>query len=110
MAVQKHAQSGAFDLLSQPARQRLRARVADAGGDTSSVAREIRAQIEQLDDQSRPGTDGTRAMRQAERAFFVAQLSYLDVLAQPVAQQDQPAKPHGIARIWSTFTRQREAK
>ena len=71
------------------ARQRLRARVTDAGG-VGPVARESNAQCEQIDDPAAPDDDGLRIKRQAERAFFVAQLTYLDQLAQQAKQQDQP--------------------
>ncbi len=106
MADHKHDQVQAFDLLSQAARQRLRARIADAGGDTAQVAREIGAQLERLDMQPAPAGEGASIKRQAERAFLVAQLTYLTHLAQQADQPDQPRERRGLGRIWNVFKRQ----
>jgi hypothetical protein len=95
-----------FDLLSQLAQQRLRARVADSGGDIVVVAAEIRAQLDQLDQEvvDRPETRGDR---QADRAFFVAQLTYLDLLASAETRHEAP-QPRGLfARLRTAFGRTR---
>lgn len=110
MAVQQHPQTGSFDLLSQTARQRLRARVADAGGDTAAVAREIQAQLDHVDGESLPDTGGTRISGQAERAFLVAQLTYLNTLSQGADQQEQRAKQSRLGWLWQRLHRQRAAE
>ena len=79
-----------FDLLNQASQQRLRARVADAGGNIAAVADEVRAELGALDREIArdPGSSGGR---QADRAYFVAQLMFLDMLGQA---QPQPERPH----------------
>jgi hypothetical protein len=94
-----------FDLLSQPAQQRLRARVADADGDIAAVANEVRAELHALDRGGVISHDTSR-QQQADRAFFVAQLTYLDLLARDAAQNDQP-QPRGLlARLRTAFSRE----
>jgi hypothetical protein len=94
-----------FDLLSQPAQQRLRARVSDAGGDIATVANEVRAELEELD-QRRAATSGTDRLQQADRAFFVAQLTYLDLLAGVEARPQRPQRRGLLARVRSALGRE----
>jgi hypothetical protein len=94
MSTPAKAQSPSFDLLSQPARQRLRARVSDARGDLAAVREEIAAALTRLDQESAGANASTY---QATRAFHVAQLTYLDHLAQS-EQSGEPARAGGL---WS---------
>jgi hypothetical protein len=98
-----------FDLLNQAAQQRLRARVADAGGNIAAVADEIRAQLGELDQEIARHPE-TRGGRQADRAFFVAQLTFLDMLAQAQAQPDQPRERGWLARLRAAFGRAQTAE
>ena len=69
-------------ILSPEARERLDARVAEAGGDLTVVEREIAAQLAELDSTPMPEEEGTeRTQYQADRAFYVAQIGYLEKLA-----------------------------
>jgi hypothetical protein len=99
-----------FDLLNQAAQQRLRARVADAGGNIAAVADEIRAQLNELDQEiARDPESG--GGRQADRAFFVAQLMFLDMLAQIEAQSKQPQRERGwLSRLRAAFGRAQTAE
>jgi hypothetical protein len=103
-----HPDQTRFDLLSQTAQQRLRARVADAEGDITVVANEIRAQLDELDREiaNRPEVIGDR---QADRAFFVAQLIYLDMLVQAQVPSGQPRARGWLARLRALFGRARTA-
>jgi hypothetical protein len=98
-----------FDLLNQAAQQRLRARVADADGNIAAVADEVRAELAELDQELArdPGSSGSR---QADRAFFVAQLTFLDLLGQAQAQPEQPAERGWLARLRSAFGRAQTAE
>jgi hypothetical protein len=104
MTNEMHTQLKDFDLLSQPAQQRLRARVADAHGDLGAVAAEVRAQLEACDAAAQSSSD------QADRAFLVAQVAFLDALAQ-ATQTSTPARRPGImARIRTLFHQRETAK
>ena len=98
-----------FDLLNQAAQQRLRARVADAGGDIAVVAGEIRAQLSEVDQEiaDHPESAGNR---QADRAFFVAQLTFLDILARAQVQPEQPRERGWLARLRAAFGRAQTAE
>jgi len=97
-----------FDLLNQAAQQRLRARVADAGGDIAAVASEIRARLDKVEqelvDQQDMAVD-----RQSDRAFYIAQLTFLDMLARSQASPDQPRSHGWLARLRASFGRARPA-
>ncbi len=110
MAAIEQGQARGFELLSQVARQRLRARVADAGGNIGAVEQEIRAQLGQLDDEQMPASGGARIQHQAARAFLVAQLTYLKLLAERAEEQEQRPEPHRFGRVWSRFNGRRAAK
>ncbi len=110
MAANGQGQTVRFDLLSQAARQRLRARVADADGNIGAVEREIRAQLEQLDGNQVPASGGARIQHQAARAFLVAQLTYLKLLAERAEEQEEQPERRGFGRVWSRFNGRREAK
>jgi hypothetical protein len=94
-----------FDLLSQLAQQRLRARVADAGGDIGSIMGEIRAQLDELDRAIDGRPEAVQRQQQADRAFFVAQLTYLDLLLQAEAQPEAPRKRGLLARLRTALGR-----
>ena len=100
----KPADQTRFDLLNQASQQRLRARVADADGNVTAVADEVRAMLAALDQEisRHPETAGGR---QADRAFFVAQLTFLDILAQEQAQPSQPGTRGWLARLRAVFGR-----
>ncbi len=110
MAGKGQAQAPVFELLTQTARQRLRARVADANGNIGAVEQEIRAQLEQLDGERVPVSGGARIQHQAARAFLVAQLTYLALLAERADEQEQQPEPRGFGRVWSRFNGRRAAK
>jgi hypothetical protein len=79
-------------LLSPLAQQCLRARITDAPGGIAAVAHEVRTQLEELDSMNMSGNAAAQHMRLADRAFYVAQLEYLDAMArvaEPVAQADR---------------------
>lgn len=94
-----------FDLLSQPAQQRLRARVADAGGDIKMVADEIQAELDALDSEIVGRPEAVQSQYLADRAFFVGQLSFLELLARAEAQSDQPQRGGLLARLRAAFGR-----
>jgi hypothetical protein len=96
MSTSATAQTATFDLLSQTARQRLKARVSDAGGTISTVRDEVAAALAALDHD--PDTGATK---QADRAFHIAQLTYLDHLEQ-TEQSDEPVQRRGF---WSRLRR-----
>lgn len=96
-----------FDLLSRAAQQRLRARIADQG--SKDVEREIRAQLAECDAQAARSENGWRT-HQADRAFFVAQLTYLEALSTLESAQSQPEKHSFMARLRSAFGRTQAAK
>ena len=98
-----------FDLLNQASQQRLRARVTDASGNIAAVADEIRAELDALDQEIArdPASSGGR---QADRAYFVAQLMFLDLFGQA---QPQPERPHSrgwLARLRAAFGRAQTAE
>jgi hypothetical protein len=100
----------AFDMLSPLARHRLWTRVNAADGDLAKIADEIRQQLAQLDTQPLPEQKRARGLHQSERAFLIAQLSYLDRLA--AAQADATPADHGHAfdGIRKVFRRLRRAQ
>jgi hypothetical protein len=98
-----------FDLLNQASQQRLRARVADVDGNISAVADEVRAELEALDQEiaRNPGSSGNR---QADRAYFVAQLMFLDMLGQAQPQPEQAPARSWLARLRAAFGRAQTAE
>jgi hypothetical protein len=98
-----------FDLLNQASQQRLRARVADADGNIAAVADEVRAELDALDQEivADPGSSGSR---QADRAYFVAQLMFLDMLGQAQPQPEQPRERGWLAWLRAMFGRAQTAE
>jgi hypothetical protein len=88
-----------FDQLSPLAQQRLRARITDAGGDIAAIRNEITAQIDELDRGMADASEASQRRLQADRAFFVAQLTYLDLLAAVATSQEPPRKRGFLARL-----------
>jgi hypothetical protein len=88
-----------FDLLSLLAQQRLRARITDASGDIAAIRNEISAQIDELDRDMADASEANQRQLQADRAFFVAQLTYLDLLAAAATSQEQPRERGFLARL-----------
>jgi hypothetical protein len=97
-------------LLSPLAQQRLRARIADASGSIAVVAHEIRVQLAELDGTDMAGDAAAQQTRVADRAFYVAQLEYLDALARAASAPMQPARPGLLARLRSAFGRTQVVK
>jgi hypothetical protein len=91
-----------FDLLNQASQQRLRARVADAGGDIAAVADEVRAELDALD-QEIVGDPASSGSRQADRAYVVAQLMFLDMLGQAQPQPERPSSRGWLSRLRAAF-------
>lgn len=98
MATQLTQQSSSYDLLSQTARQSLRARVADAQGDIEAVAREVRARMDASDTGS-----ANENLSHAEHAFFVAQLTYLEHLSKASEEAEQPQQQGFFSRMKARF-------
>ena len=92
MATPELKRVGGFDLLSQSARDRLRARVTEANGDIDSVKEEIRAKLDDHDTSTAVGASGGQHLTQAERAFYVAQMDYLEALRKAQEPDDAPQK------------------
>lgn len=66
--------------LSPEARHHLEEQVRTAGGSLQTVAQEIHARIVAIDATQTGESDHEATMLQAERAFHVARLSYLEYL------------------------------
>jgi hypothetical protein len=98
------------DLLSPLAQQRLRARIADASGGIAVVAHEIRTQLAELDRTDMAGDAAAQHSRLADRAFYVAQLEYLDALARAANVPEQAERPGLFARLRLAFRRAQTAK
>lgn len=93
-----------FELLSDPARERLRRRVIDAGGNIDAIVDEIRAK---LDDHDQHGA-AAQAASQAERPLLLAQLTYLNALAQAQTADDDVQQKRGLfSRLSGLWGRQR---
>jgi hypothetical protein len=105
MAIKQPAQAEGFSLLNQEAQQRLRARVAAA--DIASVRRDISAQLEALDRGMTERPEDVQRSQQADRAFLVAQLAYLDMLEHATFEHTQPQKRGLLERLRSAFGRER---
>ena len=98
------------NFLSPLAQQRLRTRIADAPGGSADVADEIRAQLAELDGADMSGDAKAQQTRVADRAYYVAQLEYLEALAR-AANVPAPAERSGLlARLRSAFGRTQTAK
>jgi hypothetical protein len=96
--------AGTFDLLSPPARQRLIARIRDAGGDVAAVRQEVAATLSAHDKELLEHGSSSGAgipADQALRAFYVAQIAFLDGLA----QSEQAPEPARGRRLWSRLSR-----
>ena len=98
------------DLLSPLAQQRLRARIADASGDIAVVAHEIHEQLAELDATDMTDDATARQTRVSDRAFYVAQLEYLDALARAANEPSQAGRPGLLARLRAAFGRTQTAK
>jgi len=98
------------NLLSPLAQQRLRARIADAPGGVVVVAHEVRAQLDALDATDMSGDTDAQGTRVADRAYYVAQLEYLDALARAANVPAQAERPGLLARLRSAFGRAQTAK
>lgn len=92
-------QAVSFELITQPARQRLRGRISDAGGNISTVRSEVARALAALDQESSAAATPTSC--QAQRAFHVAQLTYLDHLA----QSERTSEPVRHLSLWSRLSR-----
>ena len=103
MSATAAGQGSKFELISQTARQRLRARVADADGDIEAVAGEIRQKLDELDHAS-SDDGGVQGQGHADRAFMVAQLSYLDHLFTETQQSQAPERVGLLARMREVFS------
>jgi hypothetical protein len=101
---------GESTLLSPLAQQRLRARIADAPGGIAAVAHEIRAQLAELDGMDMSRDTAAQRARLSDRAFYVAQLEYLDALARAASMPAQTEKPSLLARLRSMFEQTQPAK
>jgi hypothetical protein len=100
MAAQHRDSLQAFDLINSAAQARLRERIDAAGGDIDAVRGEVRAELARLDDKGEGEPN-----HQADRAFYVGQLAYLDLLQQAAQVRERPPKQGVWARLRSTFRR-----
>jgi hypothetical protein len=82
MAMSQSLQMQTFDLLPPPAQKRLHARIEETDGGRAAVEQDIRVQLERLDNKPEPAKTGARVRYQGERAFLVAQLTYLSMLGE----------------------------
>jgi hypothetical protein len=99
---------GGFELLSEQARERLRKRVMEQDGNIESVASEIRGKLDNHDS-TQSTAQGDGHLSQAERAFYIAQLSYLNALTEAQAAEDQPRKGGFFSRFRGAFRGARAA-
>jgi hypothetical protein len=99
---------GGFELLSEQARERLRKRVMDQDGNIEAVASEIRGKLDDHDG-TQSSAHGDGHLSQAERAFYIAQLSYLNALAEAQTAGDQPKKGNFFSRFMGAFRGTRAA-
>jgi hypothetical protein len=110
MATVNNMQMVDSQLLSTLAQQRLRARVAEAPGGIAAVAHEIRTQLAELDGRDVSSEAGGSDTRVSDRAFYVAQLEYLDALARAANAPKQIERPGLLARLRTAFGRAQTAK
>jgi hypothetical protein len=110
MATTTNTQMVDSQLLSALAQQRLRARVADAPGGIAAVAHEIRAQLAELDARDVSIDAAGSDTRVTDRAFYVAQLEYLDALARAANAPAQTERRGLLARLRSAFGRTQTVK
>jgi hypothetical protein len=110
MAETTKTQAAESTLLSSLAQQRLRARIADAPGGIAAVAHEIRAELAALDSKDMSDDKAAQHARLSDRAFYVAQLEYLDALARAESVPAQTEKPGLLARLRSMFGQTQPAK
>lgn len=101
---------GESSLLSPLAQQRLRARIADAPGGIAAVAHEIRAQLAELDGMDMSSDKAAQHARLSDRAFYIAQLEYLDALAREESVPAQTERPGLLVRLRSMFRHTQTAK
>ncbi len=64
--------------LSPAIREQLRGQAQATGGDVEPIVSDLRARIAEIDNQSLPDDSPERTQAQAERALYVAQVSYLE--------------------------------
>jgi hypothetical protein len=69
--------------ISPDVRQQLDQQIDAAGGDINRLMQDVRARIEELDSRTMPEEGVERQQMQADRAFYVAQLSYLEQRMDP---------------------------
>lgn len=90
---------GGFNLLNATAQERLRQRIANAGGDSSVVEAQIRGHLEQLEQLAADGDHTAQQSLSTDRPFLNAQLVYLEHLRQAETAA-QPAERRGLwARV-----------
>jgi hypothetical protein len=94
---------GSFDLLNATAQERLRQRIADAGGDSAVVEAQIRGHLERLERLAAEGDQTAQQSLTADRAFLHAQVIYLERLRR-AASAEQPREHRSlrarISRLW----------
>ncbi len=110
MAATTLKRVGGFQLLSQSARDRLRARVMESNGDIDSVKAEVQAKLDVHDDVVADQENGGAHLTQAERAFYIAQLDYLEALRQAQQTEDEPEKSGFFARFKGAWGGSRAAQ
>jgi hypothetical protein len=69
--------------VSPEVRQKLDEQIAAAGGNIDQLVRDIRARIDEIDSRPMPEEGIERQQLQADRAFYVAQISYLEQKLHP---------------------------
>lgn len=73
-----------FELLSPLAQDRLRDQVAAENGDVKHVAASIQAQLDNIDTANVAADPEAHRRQQADRAFLLAQLTYLARLEEQI--------------------------
>src|SRR5688500_2653902 len=69
--------------ISPEVRQQLDQQIDAAGGDINRLMQDVRARIDELDNRTMPEEGVERQQLQADRAYYVAQLSYLEQRLNP---------------------------
>ena len=78
-----------FDLLNRAAQRKLHLRILDANGSITAVAREVNRELDELDREPLPASERAQCLRQADRDYLIAELTYLKLLMQARAEHDE---------------------
>lgn len=94
-----------FTLLNRRAQERMRAQIAESGGSIDKVRQVTQAKLDALDDRAATTAPAELLSLQADRAFLVAQLSFLDHLEQVAGHKQVPQQRSLGTRVRSLWQR-----